>query len=89
MLFVVLFWYRYILLFLDKKCRRPENPAYGSVLSQNLNQNLFNPGEKVWFKCDYGYDLDGKKYVVCQKNGNWQPQPFPRCVRRGKNDDVK
>ena len=70
--------------FLDQNCRRPGKPAYGSVLSKNWNQILFNSGEKVWFRCDDGYYLDGRKYVVCQENGNWQPQPFPRCVRQSK-----
>ena len=47
---------------------------------------LFSPGEKIWFKCDNGFNLIGAKDFTCQRNGNWQPQPFSRCVGRGEFD---
>ena len=71
-------------LFAEQKCERPVDPANGNVISRARNQKLFNPGEKVWFKCDDGFDLVGAKDFVCQRDGNWRPQPFPRCVRRSE-----
>ena len=67
-----------------QQCRRPADPQNGDVVSRNKNQVLFKAGEKVWFKCDNGFNLVGAKDFVCQRNGNWLPQPFPRCVRRGE-----
>ena len=69
---------------LVQDCERPDDPVNGEVIGLNKNQDLFNPGKKVWFKCDEGFYLVGKKDFVCQKDGNWNPQPFPSCVRRSK-----
>ena len=67
------------------QCERPFAPANGEVLSKNNNQELFDDGEKVWFKCNQGFDLNGTKEFFCQRDGNWKPQPFPVCVRRGES----
>ena len=69
---------------LAKKCKRPDDPANGDVISRKKNQKSFNRREKVWFKCDKGFDLVGKKDFVCQKNGNWKPQPFPKCTLKSE-----
>ena len=62
-------------------CQRPDDPANGRVDGRdNDDQDQFKPGQKVWFKCDPHYTLVGDKDFVCQKDGSWKPQPFPRCV---------
>ena len=68
---------------LEATCERPNCPENGEVISKNENQKVFNPGEKVWFKCIGCFQLAGNKDFVCQKDGNWKPQPFPKCVRQG------
>ena len=76
----------FILIFLNavEKCERPDDPINGNVVSRKKNQEVFGVDEKVWFKCDKGFDLVGKKNFVCRKNGNWKPQPFPKCARKSK-----
>ena len=74
-------------LHLVRQCRRPRDPRNGDVVSKNNNQKLFDAGQKVWFKCDRGFKLDGKKDFVCQNDGSWEPQPFPKCVPDGKYCD--
>ena len=74
----------HFILFAVQQCRRPADPQNGDVVSRGKNQVLFKTGEKVWFKCDNGFVLQGAKDFVCQRNGNWLPQPFPKCVRRGE-----
>ena len=69
---------------LVRQCKRPNDPANGNVVSKTNNQQLFDAGQKVWFNCDRGFKLDGKKDFVCQKDGSWEPQPFPRCVPDGE-----
>ena len=49
-------------------------------MSKNGNQDLFDSDQKVWFRCDRGFKLDGQKDFECQDDGSWKPQPFPRCV---------
>ena len=63
-----------------RQCRRPNDPRNGEVESKNGNQDSFDPDQKVWFKCDRGFKLDGHKDFECQDDGSWEPQPFPRCV---------
>ena len=69
---------------LGRQCRRPNDPRNGEVVSKSNNQDLFDPHQKVWFRCDRGFKLDGHKDFVCQDDGSWEPQPFPRCVSESK-----
>ena len=73
-----------LILCLVKNCERPNDPANGEVISRIRNQQVFNPGEKVWFKCDEGFDLVGAKDFVCQRSSDWKSQPFPKCVDQSK-----
>ena len=73
-----------MLLNLVQTCQRPRNPTNGDVISRNKFQNIFKPGEKIWFKCDGGFDLIGNKDFICREDGNWKPQPFPRCVQKSE-----
>ena len=74
---------------LGRQCRRPNDPRNGEVVSKNGNQDLFDPDQKVWFRCDRGFKLDGHKDFECQDDGSWKPQPFPRCVQDGEFSDEK
>ena len=71
-------------MILVQTCNRPDDPANGYVLSfPDLHQQLFNPNDEIWFKCDDGFDRNGTEDFFCQSNGTWRPQPFPTCVQRG------
>lgn len=37
-----------------------------------------NYGSRVRVDCNYGYVLDGLKYVMCQEDGTWEPKPVCR-----------
>ena len=73
-----------LILAVIQKCERPVSPKNGDVVSRRRNQELFNVGEKIWFKCDEGFDLVGKKDFACQGDESWKPRSFPSCVSKSR-----
>ncbi|XP_076820010.1 P-selectin-like [Clavelina lepadiformis] len=59
-------------------CRKPREPDNGFIKPRN--EVTFAVNEKIWFKCDAGYKLDGEaKDLTCHSNGKWS-HPDPKCV---------
>ncbi|XP_076818246.1 E-selectin-like isoform X4 [Clavelina lepadiformis] len=61
------------------QCEKPKEPRDGFIVPKD--ETLFDVGEKIWFKCDRGFDLNGVKDLKCLSNGRWSA-PFPRCDRK-------
>ncbi|XP_076821154.1 E-selectin-like isoform X2 [Clavelina lepadiformis] len=61
------------------QCEKPKEPRDGFIVPKD--ETLFDVGEKIWFKCDRGFDLNGVKDLKCLSNRRWSA-PFPRCDRK-------
>ena len=71
-----------MLLNLVQTCQRPRNPANGDVINRNKFQNIFKPGEKIWFKCDGGFDLIGIKALFAEKMEIGNLNHFPDAFKK-------
>ena len=68
------------------QCEKPKEPRDGFIVPKD--EKLFDVGEKIWFKCDRGFDLNGVKDLKCLSNGRWSA-PFPRCDRKNVLSNYK
>jgi len=59
-----------------RTCSSPDQPDNGSLKPK---KNTYYSGDKLWFSCEAGYTLEGKKDLLCQNNGQWNAE-FPICV---------
>ncbi|XP_074621906.1 mannan-binding lectin serine protease 1-like [Acropora palmata] len=55
------------------RCRRPKSPRHGNRIG-----NDFSIGQKVWFMCDDGFEIEGSVVLQCLKNRTWN-RPVPIC----------
>lgn len=53
------------------RCPKPSVPSNGYVISK---QNVFAPGDHVYFGCNKGYNLIGLKSKTCSYYGTWSKQ---------------
>jgi len=56
-----------------KSCGNPGSPRNGKILSY-----IFTFKSKVYFQCNYGYQLVGDKFRQCQSNQKWSGR-LPTC----------
>ena len=61
------------------KCEKPDGPDNGSIRPDD--QDFFDVDKKIWFSCDRGFELKGKKDLQCRSNGKWSDK-IPRCERK-------
>ncbi|XP_076805074.1 P-selectin-like [Clavelina lepadiformis] len=61
------------------KCEKPDDPDNGSIRPDD--QDFFDVDEKIWFSCERGFELKGKKDLQCRSNGKWSDK-IPRCERK-------
>ena len=77
------------LLFIDltvilatKRCSRPKSPRHGHRIG-----NDFSIGQKVWFMCDDGFEIEGSVVLQCLKNRTWN-RPVPICKGNKAINDI-
>lgn len=56
-------------------CQRPADPTNGKVVG---DQQIFQVGDDVWFRCDSGFEMIGVEGLTCQNDGTFDPEP-PTC----------
>jgi len=62
-------------LITGRQCGVPDNIDNGSFKPVKKNYFFRN---KIWFSCNAGYTLQGKKDFACQADGSWNGN-FPTC----------
>ncbi|KAG8455052.1 hypothetical protein GDO86_001318 [Hymenochirus boettgeri] len=69
-----------------KKCLEPikcKNP--GELENGNYSGNNFSVGNQLMFSCHEGYDLIGKRKVICLESGEWnEVLPYCQAVSCGR-----
>ena len=59
----------------ERECRAPEEYPYGTY-EPILDE--YKEGDSLWFHCNAGFELQGKKDIFCEADGSWS-HPFPVC----------
>lgn len=58
--------YHCVCLFIEIKCPKLKPPSYGKIyVSGSL------PGSYAFYRCSYGYSVQGSRRRVCQQSGEW------------------
>ena len=64
-------------------CSQPTPVKHGTVdgtqSSKSSNVSVYRPGSVVRYRCETGYEVDGKTTRSCRSDGTWSG-PTPRCV---------
>ena len=63
-----------------RQCKRPDRFDNGAI---RPDDRLFDAGDRIWFRCNRGFKLNGRADLTCQKNGEWNDE-FPVCVGENK-----
>lgn len=81
------FIFLYIILILEKQCKKSVFLLHGYIRSNNrlYNHEPKHLGDVLTFTCSKGYVLDGPKSIECQSESRsesileWSPRP-PQCI---------
>ena len=64
-------------------CSQPAAVEHGTVdgmpSNSSSNATVYEPGSVVRYRCDTGFEVDGKTTRSCRSDGMWSG-PTPRCV---------
>ena len=56
----------------------PDLPSLGSIGSIKPHQSKWKVGDRATYQCNQGYELNGRKRLVCLSSGVWSVEP-PKC----------
>ena len=66
-------------------CKDP-SPGNGTV--NPAPHGLYLVGSSVNFTCNYGFNLSGSLFSICQENYTWDPEP-PICYSGNEMKNIK
>lgn len=70
-------------------CPAIEKPEYGNINPPSCLNGSSVVFQKCFFTCDTGYKLIGHAFMRCDRNLEWKPKVFPKCVKNELEPFIK